>query len=108
VPTFEMLGVPTGVDTNKILAAAQEVARPIIPRLPVADRNAIIQGVYGVYNSFLFHAERAADRYGVPAHAILTRVGQAGYVGGQEDMIIDVAVRLAQEPRNGSQVSVST
>jgi 4-hydroxy 2-oxovalerate aldolase len=48
-----------------------------------------------VYNSFLFHAERAAEQYGVPAHAILSRVGQLGYVGGQEDMIIDVALSLA-------------
>jgi 4-hydroxy 2-oxovalerate aldolase len=97
VTAFERLGVPTGVDTNKILAVAEEIAKPIIPRLPVADRNSIIQGKYGVYNSFLLHAERAAQRYGVPAHEILTRVGQAGYVGGQEDMIIDVALTIANE-----------
>jgi hypothetical protein len=41
----------------------------------------------------------AADRYGVPAHEILRRVGEAGYVGGQEDMIIDIAVQLEQEVR---------
>ena len=50
-----------------------------------------------VYSSFLLHAERAAERYGVPAHEILQRAGEHGYVGGQEDMIIDIAVRLAQE-----------
>ena len=42
-------------------------------------------------------AERAAGRYGVPAHEILQRAGELGYVGGQEDMIIDIAVGLAQE-----------
>ncbi len=42
-------------------------------------------------------AERAAERYGVPAHAILTGFGEAGYVGGQEDMIIDVALQLQSE-----------
>lgn len=41
--------------------------------------------------------ERAAQRYGVPAHEILQRVGEAGYVGGQQDMIIDIATQLAQE-----------
>jgi len=92
---FERLGVPTGVDPDGVLAVAEEVAKPFIPRLPVADRNSIIQGRYGVYNSFLLHAERAARRYGVPAHEILKRVGEAGYVGGQEDMIIDVALQLA-------------
>ena len=53
----------------------------------------------GVYGSFLLHAERAAQRYGVPAHEILHKVGEAGYVGGQEDMIIDIAIKLA-ESRN--------
>jgi acetaldehyde dehydrogenase (acetylating) len=42
-------------------------------------------------------AQRAAERYGVPAHAILQRVGEAGYVGGQEDMIIDIALQLQEE-----------
>jgi 4-hydroxy 2-oxovalerate aldolase len=96
---FERLGVPTGVDPHGVLAVAEEVAKPFIPRLPVADRNSIIQGRYGVYNSFLLHAERAARRYGVPAHEILKRVGEAGYVGGQEDMIIDVALQLAKAGR---------
>jgi 4-hydroxy 2-oxovalerate aldolase len=92
---FDRLGIVTGVDSDAVLAVAEEVAKPFIPRLPVADRNSIIQGKYGVYNSFLFHAERAARRYDVPAHEILARVGEAGYVGGQEDMIIDVAIELA-------------
>ncbi|WP_255415787.1 hypothetical protein [Promicromonospora sp. AC04] len=78
-----------------MLAAAEEVLKPLVSRLPVADRASIVQGRYGVYNSFLLHAERAAERYDVPAYQILRRVGEAGYVGGQEDMIIDVAIELA-------------
>ncbi|HVQ93813.1 MAG TPA: 4-hydroxy-2-oxovalerate aldolase [Mycobacteriales bacterium] len=93
--TFDRLGISTGVDVDGVLAAAQDVLRPIIGRLPVADRSAIVQGYAGVYSSFLLHAERAAARYGVPAHEILQRVGAAGYVGGQEDMIIDIAIQLA-------------
>jgi AcrR family transcriptional regulator len=79
-----------------VLDVAEEVLKPMITRLPVADRASIVQGRYGVYNSFLLHAERAADRYGVSTHEILQKVGEAGYVGGQEDMIIDVAIELAQ------------
>jgi 4-hydroxy 2-oxovalerate aldolase len=97
VATFDRLGIPTGVDVQGALAAAQDVVRPFLPRLPFADRGAITQGYAGVYSSFLLHAERAAARYGVPAHEILQRVGEAGYVGGQEDMIIDVALQLAAE-----------
>ncbi|MEU4825391.1 4-hydroxy-2-oxovalerate aldolase [Actinomadura citrea] len=97
VATFERLGVPTGVDVQGALAAADDVVKPFLHRLPFADRGAITQGYAGVYSSFLLHAERAAERYGVPAHEILQKVGEAGYVGGQEDMIIDVALQLAAE-----------
>ena len=95
--TFSRLGIATGVDVDGVLAAAEEVVRPIIPRLPWMDRSSVVQGYAGVYSSFLLHAQRAAERYGVPAHAILQRVGEAGYVGGQEDMIIDIALQLQAE-----------
>jgi 4-hydroxy 2-oxovalerate aldolase len=97
VATFERLRIPTGVDVQGTLAAAEDVVKPFLHRLPFADRAAITQGYAGVYSSFLLHAERAAERYGVPAHEILQRVGDAGYVGGQEDMIIDVALQLVAE-----------
>jgi 4-hydroxy 2-oxovalerate aldolase len=97
VATFERLGIPTGVDVQGALAAAEEVVRPFLSRLPFADRSAVTQGYAGVYSSFLLHAERAAERYQVPAHEILQRVGEAGYVGGQEDMIIDIALQLVAE-----------
>lgn len=96
IATFERLGISTGVDVNGVLAAAQDVLRPTLARLPNADRSAIVQGYAGVYSSFLLHAERAALRYGVAAHHILQKVGEAGYVGGQEDMIIDIAIQLAE------------
>src|SRR5580693_4564905 len=93
--TFDKLGISTGIDVPGVLAAADEVLRPTLTRLPFADRSAVVQGHAGVYGSFLLHAERAAQRYGVPAHEILQKVGEAGYVGGQEDMIIDIAIGLA-------------
>ncbi len=95
--TFDRIGVPTGVDVHGVLEAAEQVVRPLIPRLPWMDRSSIVQGYAGVYSSFLLHAERAAERYGVPAHEILQRVGEHGYVGGQEDMIIDIALQIAEE-----------
>ena len=95
--TFDHLGVATGVDVGGVLDAAEEVVRPYLPRWPKADRTAIVQGWAGVYSSFLLHAQHAAERYGVPAHEILQRAGEAGYVGGQEDMLIDLALQLAQE-----------
>jgi 4-hydroxy 2-oxovalerate aldolase len=104
--TFERMGIRTGVDLREVLSAAEEVVRPFIPRLPWMDRSSITQGYAGVYSSFLLHAERAAERYGVPAHAILQKVGEHGYVGGQEDMIIDIALELAEERDLGDLAAV--
>jgi 4-hydroxy 2-oxovalerate aldolase len=95
--TFDHLGVATGVDVLGVLDAAEEVVRPFLPRWPKADRTAIVQGWAGVYSSFLLHAEHAAERYQVPAHEILQRAGELGYVGGQEDLLIDIALQLAHE-----------
>ena len=71
--TFDQLGVETGVDVGGVLDAAEEVVAPFLPRCRSTDRTAIVQGYAGVYSSFLLHAERAAERFGVPAHEILQR-----------------------------------
>ena len=92
---YDKLGVTTGLDVLGLLRAAEEVVRPYLHRWPKMDRNAIVQGWAGVYSSFLLHAETAAERYKVPAHEILRRCGELGLVGGQEDMIIDVAIQLS-------------
>lgn len=99
---FERLGIETGVDMHGVMRAAEEIVRPFMTRIPIMDRASIMQGYAGVYSSFLIHAERAAERYGVPAHEILQAVGEAGYVGGQEDMIVDVALRLAGDMSTAS------
>jgi 4-hydroxy 2-oxovalerate aldolase len=96
---FERLNIHTGVDVHGVMAAAEDTVKPIITRMPIMDRASIMQGYAGVYSSFLIHAERASARYGVPAWQILEEIGKAGYVGGQEDMIVDVAVQLASGAR---------
>jgi 4-hydroxy 2-oxovalerate aldolase len=98
---FDRLGVDTGLNVLGLLEAAEDVVRPYLQRWPKMDRNAIVQGWAGVYSSFLLHAERAGERYKVPTHEILRRCGELGYVGGQEDMIIDVAIQLANARGEG-------
>jgi 4-hydroxy 2-oxovalerate aldolase len=106
--TFERLGVQTGIDVHQTLAAADEIVKPFLPRLPWTDRASIVQGYAGVYSSFLLHAEHAAERYGVPVQDILQRVAEHGYVGGQEDMIIDVALHMARERETAAGVTSTT
>jgi 4-hydroxy 2-oxovalerate aldolase len=104
---FDRLDIDTGLDVSKAIDAAEDVVRPYLPRWPKMDRNAIVQGWAGVYSSFLLHAERAGARYKVPAHHILKRCGELGYVGGQEDMIIDVAIQLASEQNQHGSVATA-
>ena len=95
---FDRLGVITGIDPIAAVNAAEEVVARFIPRTPIPDRDSIMLGYAGAYSSFLLHAHRAGERYGVPPHEILLEVGRRGYVGGQEDMIIGVALELAGDP----------
>ena len=90
-------GIETGVDPLALMDVAEDVVRPIMPRQQVIDRAGLLLGYAGVYGSFLLHAERAAERYGVPQSEILLELGRRQVVGGQEDMIIDVALELARK-----------
>jgi 4-hydroxy 2-oxovalerate aldolase len=93
----EKNGIVSGVDPLMLMDLAEEVTRPLMPRQQVIDRAGLLLGYAGVYGSFLLHAERAAKRYGVPQAEILLELGRRKVVGGQEDMIIDVAVELARK-----------
>ncbi len=97
VAVSERLGYATGVDTLGIMDVAEDVVRPVMPREQVIDRSALTLGYAGVYSSFLLHAERAAERFGVDAREILLELGRRRIVGGQEDMIVDVALDLARK-----------
>jgi 4-hydroxy 2-oxovalerate aldolase len=96
VAVSERIGWSTGVDPLRIMDVAEDVVKPVMPREQVIDRSALTLGYAGVYSSFLLHAERAAERYGVDAREILLELGRRKVVGGQEDMIVDVALELSR------------
>jgi len=96
VAVLKKLGYQTGVDMYKAMDAAEDVARPLLRRPPLIDRAALSLGYAGVYSSFLLHAFRASERFGVDVRDILMELGRLKIVGGQEDMIVDVAVELAK------------
>ncbi|HZT65128.1 MAG TPA: 4-hydroxy-2-oxovalerate aldolase [Acidimicrobiales bacterium] len=91
----EKLGIRTGVDVLRLFDVAEEVVRPVMDAECALDRLSLIMGYAGVYSSFLRHAYRAAERYGVSGADILIECGERRLVGGQEDQIIDIAVELA-------------
>jgi 4-hydroxy 2-oxovalerate aldolase len=93
----EKLGIRTGVDPLAMFDVAEDVVLPIMEEEPSLSRLALIMGYAGVYSSFLKHAFRAGERYGVPGADILLRCGERKLVGGQEDQIIDIASELADE-----------
>jgi len=97
IGVFDKIGVKTGIDFFEIADAAEDVVRPAMPQECLLDRNALVMGYSGVYSSFLKHAIRQADRYGVPAHQLLHRAGQRKLIGGQEDQLIDIALEIKRE-----------
>lgn len=94
---LDKAGYATGIDLYKLQDAAEEAVRPILPRPIIIDKDALTVGYAGVYSSFLLHARRAAERFGVDARDILMEMGRRKAVGGQEDLILVVAQDLAAE-----------
>lgn len=94
---FAKAGIETGVDVAGALDAAEDVVRPYMRHEPRCDRSAVMLGYAGVYSSFLLHAQRAADRYGVRVEDVLAEAGRLSLVGGQEDILIEIALGLAAD-----------
>jgi len=99
------LDIPTGVDTYRLLDAAENLVAPIMRSPQVVTKAALLLGYAGVYGSFLLHAEHAAQRFDVDVKDILLELGRRRVVGGQEDMIIDVAAELAATSSSGNGTS---
>jgi len=91
---MERMGIASGLAMEKVMDAAEEVLEPWMKRPQVIDNASLMLGYAGVYSSFLLHARRAADRFGLKTSDILKELGRRKMVGGQEDMIVDVAWQM--------------
>ncbi|MFV0393727.1 MAG: 4-hydroxy-2-oxovalerate aldolase [Coprobacillaceae bacterium] len=94
---LQLLGYNTELDFYGLMDVANNVVTPIMQRPQIVDANSLMLGYAGVYSSFLLHVQRAAEKFKLEPRDILVELGNRKMVGGQEDMIIDVAYQLANK-----------
>ncbi|MBI2276457.1 MAG: 4-hydroxy-2-oxovalerate aldolase [Dechloromonas sp.] len=97
VAVCERMGIVTGCDLFKLMDMAEELIVPLMEHMVRVDRASLTLGFAGVYSTFLLHAKRAGERFGIPARDILVELGRKKMIGGQEDMIVDTAMTMAKE-----------
>lgn len=91
------MGIETDVDLFKLMDVAEDIIVPMMDHLVRVDRESLTLGYAGVYSTFVLHAKRAVERFGVTARDILIELGCKKMIGGQEDMIVDTAMSMAKE-----------
>lgn len=99
VGTLMKAGYDVNPDFFATMDAAEEALLPLLDEetIPKLDNDSLVLGYAGVYSSFLRHARRVSDEFGLDPRNVLVELGEMGTVGGQEDMITDVAARLAND-----------
>lgn len=97
VAVLNKMGIDTGINLSILMDTAEELIAPLMHSPIVIDRDNLSSGYAGVYNSFLLHVRKAADKFGVRASEIMEELGKRQAIAGQEDWIIDVAVKLAEQ-----------
>ncbi|WP_134704253.1 4-hydroxy-2-oxovalerate aldolase [Ammoniphilus sp. YIM 78166] len=93
---LERMGLQVGIDLYQMMDVAEDIVGPMLPRSQEINKGSLVLGYAGVYSSFLLHAQRAGKRFGVDPRDILIELGKRKTVGGQEDLILDVAAELAK------------
>jgi 4-hydroxy 2-oxovalerate aldolase len=94
---LDKLGYSSGIDLWKIMDVAEDIARPIMQKPVRIAKASLTMGYAGVYSSFLLHADKAAEQFGVDPRGVLVEVSKRGAVGGQEDILVEIAMTLAQK-----------
>lgn len=97
ISVLEKSGYETGVDLFKLMDVAEDLVAPIIDTPQIIDRDSLTLGHAGVYSSFKLFAQRSGQRFGIDSRDILVELGKLKVVGGQEDMVEDVAAGMAAE-----------
>jgi len=99
VAVLEKMGYSTGIDLYKLLDATDLAEEKLLKVIPSTKSVNIVSGLAGVFSGFVKHVERISTQYGVDKRDVFFELGRRKVVAGQEDLIVEVVINLAEKQK---------
>jgi 4-hydroxy 2-oxovalerate aldolase len=99
VALLKKMGYQIPIDLNILMDVSDQVVTTFMKKSLEIDSITIASGLAGVFSVFTLPVKRAAERFGVDPREIFMELGKRRVVGGQEDIVIEVAMELAKHKK---------
>jgi len=94
IPVLEQYGFKTNIEFQKVIMEADNVMDYMVKTAPITAPINVLTGLHKLFSAFEKPIIKASKLYGVEYSSLIFELGNRKLVGGQEDLIMEIAQNL--------------